>query len=288
MKERARILFVDDERKFADAMAKVLRYGGFTVQTAYSGSDALNHFQNDIFDLVITDLKMPVMDGIELIRRIRNIKQEQKILVITAFPGQVMPWNRRFTEFGEQELDLDALSYLVKPFTPKHLIEIVEESFMNKPQTGAPPDIESVNKILKPEERELLKHEETVVTKAVPLISADPCLPVLEDASAAIGSPSVCVLVDFNGGVIAEVNDLGLGKDAYSGRFSLAMTLLRETLIEVSGESLSEGILKLGKHWVVVRFMERTSMYLCIITSSDVPMGTLRTVARKTTESLLH
>ncbi|MBD3285544.1 response regulator, partial [candidate division WOR-3 bacterium] len=70
MNTRANILFVDDENKFAEAMAKVLRYGGYSVQTAYSGSRALEKYQTEKFDLVITDLKMPVMDGIELMRHI--------------------------------------------------------------------------------------------------------------------------------------------------------------------------------------------------------------------------
>ncbi|MBN2380676.1 response regulator [candidate division WOR-3 bacterium] len=294
MNERARILFVDDERKFADAMAKVLRYGDFNVQTAYSGSQALDFYQSESFDLVITDLKMPVMDGIELIRRIKQINQDQLILVITAFPTQCMPWNRRFSESGAPELDLETVNYLVKPFTPKRLIEVVEKTFREKDVAlGRKVSVaESADETLTSEE-EMFSHEpvagktsQKVVKPTSGNFISNAALEILEESSGAVGAPAVCALVGFDGVTIAEVNTSGMGKDAYSGKFADAMKLLRKTLAEVGSGHLNEGTLKLDKHWILVRFLDRANCYLCIVALLGVPIGTLRTVAKKTVEGL--
>jgi len=116
---KARILFVDDEKKFVDAMSQLLRSKGYHVQAAYSGKLALEIFEPGEFDLVITDLSMPLMDGIELIREIRQQHPYQRIIVITGFPSQ---------STQEQAYKLGTLNYIAKPFKTQRLLELVEES----------------------------------------------------------------------------------------------------------------------------------------------------------------
>jgi DNA-binding response OmpR family regulator len=119
MESEARILFIDDEEQFADSMSEVLRREGFQVQAAYSGKTGLQMFVSGDFDLVITDLRMPEMDGIEVIGEIRRLRPAQRVIVVTAFPSQISQ---------EQAFKLGTLSYIAKPFKPQRLIELVRDS----------------------------------------------------------------------------------------------------------------------------------------------------------------
>jgi|GEM_PF-298134 len=116
---KTRILFVDDEVGFTEAMSKVLASHSFDVKTANSGSSAVDIFSKEEFDLVITDLNMPNMDGIELIRRIRDIKPEQQILIVTGFPSH---------ESQEEAFKMGVENYIVKPFSTKRFLELVSKS----------------------------------------------------------------------------------------------------------------------------------------------------------------
>lgn len=119
MNTKTRILFVDDERNFTEAMSQLLRIKGFEVQAANSGKIALELFSTGDFDLVITDLSMPEMDGIELIREIRKLNPYQKIIVVTGFPSQ---------RSQEQAFRLGTLNYIAKPFKPQRFLELVKDA----------------------------------------------------------------------------------------------------------------------------------------------------------------
>ncbi len=126
MDKKARVLFVDDEKDFADAMSQVLRLQGLEVETTYSGTHALQQYVPGEFDLVITDLSMPGMDGIEFIRKVRKLHPAQRIIVITGFPSQ---------RSQEQALKLGTLNYIAKPFKPRRFIELVEDALCSH-ETG--------------------------------------------------------------------------------------------------------------------------------------------------------
>lgn len=82
----ARVLVVDDSRMVLELHTFMLQSGGFEVHQAYNGSEALERLLTDRYDLVVTDINMPVMDGYELIRRIRALPEYQStpILVIST------------------------------------------------------------------------------------------------------------------------------------------------------------------------------------------------------------
>jgi len=119
MGKTPRILCVDDDKEFTEMLETVLRLGGFDVQAAYSGKFALQTLESSDFDLVITDLSMPGMDGIQFIRRVRELKPTQRIVVVTGFPSQ---------RTQHQASKLGTLYYLVKPIHPHRLIEVVKEA----------------------------------------------------------------------------------------------------------------------------------------------------------------
>jgi CheY-like chemotaxis protein len=99
-----RILLVDDEPSVRDALRMMLKFDGHSVTEAKNGAEALDLFTKGQFDLVTTDLEMPVMKGDELAVRIKNLAPKQPILMITAYEK----------ELGDSENPVDGI--LTKPF----------------------------------------------------------------------------------------------------------------------------------------------------------------------------
>ncbi len=81
----ARILLVDDNSNGLSARRSVLEELGYRISTASNGPDALEHFARHKFDLVVTDYKMPRMDGVELIARLRKQIPDVPIILISGF-----------------------------------------------------------------------------------------------------------------------------------------------------------------------------------------------------------
>lgn len=112
---KANILVVDDEAIVLKSCERTLSPEGFNVLTAERAKDALELLKKDSIDLVITDLKMPEMDGVEFIRHIREIKPDIGVVVITGYPSQ---------ESLKETLSLKILDYLPKPFSPALLLDV--------------------------------------------------------------------------------------------------------------------------------------------------------------------
>ena len=84
-KKDARILVVDDDRQLADMLAEFLVRLGYQATVAYGGHEGLMTFQRNDFQLVITDLMMPDMDGIELMDAIMRLDKRVIVMVITGY-----------------------------------------------------------------------------------------------------------------------------------------------------------------------------------------------------------
>ena len=104
---KARILAVDDQRYFRELIAGMLAEEGFEAQTASSGEEALHVLENSDFDIVLTDLVMPGMDGNELVHRVKQRDSEQDIVVVTGVVD---------VKTAVDAMKLGASEYLLKPF----------------------------------------------------------------------------------------------------------------------------------------------------------------------------
>jgi DNA-binding response OmpR family regulator len=102
-----RILVVEDEKDLADAIANGLSQKGYPVDTAYDGNEALNQFEINSYDLIILDLNLPGVNGLDICRKIRSEKSKVGILILTARAG---------LDDRVLGLDLGADDYLIKPF----------------------------------------------------------------------------------------------------------------------------------------------------------------------------
>ncbi|HCI78415.1 MAG TPA: DNA-binding response regulator [Ktedonobacter sp.] len=107
------ILIVDDESRVLNALRRTLAYEGYTVSIAENGESALNIARTKIPDLVILDLMLPGIDGLEVCRRLRAAGDSVAILMLTARDG---------IADRVKGLDMGADDYLVKPFALEELL----------------------------------------------------------------------------------------------------------------------------------------------------------------------
>jgi two-component system response regulator PilR (NtrC family) len=108
MKEsRGNILVVDDERNMREVLEIFLKNEGYSVTTAENGRAAIQALQKDIFALVITDLKMPKISGLDLLKSIKEISPDTVVVIITAFGT---------AESAVEAMKLGAFDYIQKPF----------------------------------------------------------------------------------------------------------------------------------------------------------------------------
>ncbi len=116
MVETRKILLVDDDKSIRVSLGQALEASGFQVVAAVDGEHALEKFRGDMFDLVLLDMKMPGMDGLEVLRHIKSERPSQPVIMATGF-GSV--------ETAVEALKLGAVDYIQKPFGPDELRSIV-------------------------------------------------------------------------------------------------------------------------------------------------------------------
>ncbi|MDH5566610.1 MAG: response regulator, partial [Myxococcales bacterium] len=104
---KGHILAVDDQRYFRELLDGILTEEGFEVQTASGGEEALRILEHSVFDVVVTDLVMPVMSGSDLVQRVKERWPEQEIIVVTGVVD---------VKSAVEAMKLGATDYLLKPF----------------------------------------------------------------------------------------------------------------------------------------------------------------------------
>ena len=113
-----KILVVDDEEGARELFNTILTDEGYEVTLANNGEEALSLFKNTPFNLVITDIKMPVMDGLQLLQEIRKTESKTDVIMVTAY-GEV--------ESYLKAMSLGAAEYINKPIRIKELKRIVHK-----------------------------------------------------------------------------------------------------------------------------------------------------------------
>lgn len=107
-----RVLVVDDEAIVCKSYERVLTDAGYSVRTARNGQDALEACRAESFDVMLADLKMPDMDGLEVTRRVKTEFPQVQILIITGYPTQ---------QSADEARGLGVFDYLPKPLSPEQL-----------------------------------------------------------------------------------------------------------------------------------------------------------------------
>ena len=120
-RDENRLLVVDDEDLFRNSIIKLLTMEGYSVLSASDGNEALGLIKENKFQLVITDLKMPGMSGMELIHEIQKLSPDTKVVVITAH-GE---WNTYL-----EAMERGAFEYLNKPINKDDLFYAVKRALL--------------------------------------------------------------------------------------------------------------------------------------------------------------
>jgi CheY-like chemotaxis protein/anti-sigma regulatory factor (Ser/Thr protein kinase) len=114
---KKRLLVVDDDRTFRLALSRMLNTAGYSVAEAGDGLTALEQIQDRPFDLIILDLGLPRISGLEILSKVQTLESPPKVIIVTAddTPGTVL-----------QAIRERAYQYVVKPTPPRTIVELVE------------------------------------------------------------------------------------------------------------------------------------------------------------------
>ncbi len=113
------ILVVDDERFIRETLTRFLQEEGYSVDCAEDGASAWEKMQITCYDLILTDIKMPNMDGFELLKKIRGVSADTAVIIMTGF-------SQEYTV--REAMKLGASGYLTKPFKTADVLTAVERA----------------------------------------------------------------------------------------------------------------------------------------------------------------
>jgi two-component system, OmpR family, response regulator len=118
-----RVLIVDDEDDFRETIVKRLNARKIQAEGAASGIKALEILKEKDFDVIVLDVKMPDMDGIETLRHIKKMKPEIEVIMLTGHAS---------VEFGLKGMQLGAFDYVMKPAPLNELLDTIGQAYNKK------------------------------------------------------------------------------------------------------------------------------------------------------------
>jgi two-component system OmpR family response regulator len=121
--EKFKVMIVDDEEDFLETIVKRLKARGIDATGVGSGYKALELLEGDHFDVVILDVKMPGLDGIETLREMKKKKPLVEVIMLTGHAS---------VESGIQGMQLGAFDYVMKPVALDELLEKVRQAYERK------------------------------------------------------------------------------------------------------------------------------------------------------------
>lgn len=144
---RPHVLLVEDELTIAKGLKMVMNEEGYDVDLADTGLLALNKFQAKNFDLMVADLRLPDIDGMEVIEHVRESRPETKVVIITGYPS---------VSTAVKAVKIGVSDYLRKPFTDDEFITAVDTAMKDSQK-------DSIEKlIVETQEERLIQRQEVI------------------------------------------------------------------------------------------------------------------------------
>lgn len=144
-----KILIIDDEKNIRLTLEKVLTRAGYEVDTAINGEDGLQKVEKEEYPVILLDMKMPGINGIEFLKKINGLNLNSRVIMITGF-GSI--------DTAVETMKLGAVDYLRKPFKPEEIIEVVEQVFQRFQLEANTEGVNNFNDILNLSKAEINKH----------------------------------------------------------------------------------------------------------------------------------
>lgn len=136
-----KILIIDDEVEICMILSKFLSKHNFSVQTCYTGVDAIEKVKKNNFDLIISDFRLPDSNGLQLLKEIKSINSENKVIIITGYSD---------IQMAVEVIKYGAIDYITKPLFPEELLNLINESLKTSSPDSAKKDQTSASKKNKP------------------------------------------------------------------------------------------------------------------------------------------
>jgi len=181
MRKRATILVVDDELSIRVSLGDLLRRDGYQVEVAENAGSALEMLKTRSFDLLIVDIKMPGMDGLEMLKQVVEDDPEASVVMMTAYAS---------IGSAVQAIKLGAIDYVVKPFDPLEIGMLVERIIKNQHLHR---------------EHELLKHQVKSCGSFGPMIGQSPAMLKVFELVEDVSATDSVVLISGESGTGKEV-----------------------------------------------------------------------------------
>lgn len=209
--EPKNILLVDDHKPFRDSLAKILGGEGFRVFPANDGEEALDILRKEFIHLVLTDLKMPKMDGVELLKVAKTIRPEIEVILITGYAT---------VDTAVTAMKEGAYDYIQKPFKPREILKLVRKA------------VEKQSLVL---ENRMLQERIKDFQKVEKIVGRSPAMKKVLEIVAQVAPSSATVLIQGESGtgkeVIAQaIHDLS--PRASKPFIKVSCAALPETLLE--------------------------------------------------------
>jgi CheY-like chemotaxis protein len=119
-KEKSRILVLDDDPVVTLSCKRILGAEGYDITTVDKGEDALNKLSKEEFDLLISDIRLPDINGLTVLKESRVIQPSTDVVIITGYPT---------LEDAKESIKMGAFEYIEKPFTPDFMMNVAKKIF---------------------------------------------------------------------------------------------------------------------------------------------------------------
>ncbi len=123
---KKRIIVIDDDKSILRTFTRILQKNGYEIDVAETGKEAIEKSKKTCYDLALIDIRLPDMDGTDLLMKMQQTMRKAVKIMITGFPS---------LETGVKALDEGADAYLVKPVTSEELLKIVEQKLRERENT---------------------------------------------------------------------------------------------------------------------------------------------------------
>lgn len=120
MEKKGKILVLDDDPVVTLSCKRILGAEGYNIITAEKGEDALKKIAGEEFDLLISDIRLPDINGVEVLRESKIIQPKLDVVIITGYPT---------LEDAKESIRLGAFEFIEKPFTPEFMINVAKKAF---------------------------------------------------------------------------------------------------------------------------------------------------------------